>query len=386
MRICIVYDCLFPYTVGGGERWYRSLAERLADAGHEVTYLTLRQWERGERAEVPGVRVVAVGPRMGLYARAGRRRILPPLVFGAGVLWHLLRHGRRYDVVHTSSFPYFSLLAAAAARPRARFGLVVDWFEVWSESYWREYLGGIGGRIGNAVQAACLRVPQRAFCFSRLHQRRLEAGGVRGEVTVLRGAYVGPLAATEPAPADDLVVFAGRHIPEKGVPALVPAIARARQRLPALRAVIYGDGPDRDQVLRLRAEQGLEEAIEVPGFVEPAEIEAALRRALCMVHPSGREGYGMVVIEAAREGTPSVVVDGPDNAAVELVSEGENGFVAPSAGPADLADAIVRVHEAGTPLRRSTADWFRRNADELSIDSSLRVVLDSYGASPSARR
>ena len=30
MRICVVYDCLYPYTVGGAERWYRALAERLA--------------------------------------------------------------------------------------------------------------------------------------------------------------------------------------------------------------------------------------------------------------------------------------------------------------------------------------------------------------------
>jgi len=40
-----------------------------------------------------------------------------------------------------------------------------------------------------------------------------------------------------------------------------------------------------------------------------------------------------VVIEAAAHGTPAVVVAGPDNAAAELVSEGENGFVAPSASP-----------------------------------------------------
>jgi len=112
MRICLIYDCLFPYTVGGAERWYRNLGERLAAEGHEVTYLTLRQWKPGESAEVSGVRVVTAGPRMELYAAGGRRRILPPLVFGAGVLWHLLRHGGRYDVVHTASFPYFSLLAA----------------------------------------------------------------------------------------------------------------------------------------------------------------------------------------------------------------------------------------------------------------------------------
>src|SRR5262249_53168892 len=47
MRVCLVYDCLFPHTVGGAERWYANLAERLAAEGHEVTYLTLRQWPKG---------------------------------------------------------------------------------------------------------------------------------------------------------------------------------------------------------------------------------------------------------------------------------------------------------------------------------------------------
>ena len=124
MRICIVYDCLFPHTVGGAERWYRDLAQRLAEEGHEVTYLTLRQWPRGERADLDGrVRVVTAGPRMALYTSSGRRRILPPLVFGLGVLLHLLRRGRRYDVVHTCSFPYFPLLSAALVRPLIGFEL-----------------------------------------------------------------------------------------------------------------------------------------------------------------------------------------------------------------------------------------------------------------------
>src|SRR5271156_4199521 len=153
MRICVVYDCLFPYTVGGAERWYRNLAERLAQEGHEVTYLTLRQWTRGERVDLDErVRVVTAGPRLALYTAGGRRRIVPPLVFGLGVFVHLLRHGRRYDVVHTCAFPYFSLLAAAPLRGPMGFGLVVDWFEVWSRSYWRDYLGAAGGRVGELIQ------------------------------------------------------------------------------------------------------------------------------------------------------------------------------------------------------------------------------------------
>ena len=377
MQICLVYDCLFPHTVGGAERWYANVARRLADDGHDVTYLTLRQWE-GDDAGIEGVRVVTVGPRFDLYTETGRRRILPPVRFGLGVFMHLLRHGRRYEVVHTASFPYFSLLAAAALRPLHRFRLVVDWHEVWTKAYWREYLGGAAGRIGWLVQELCLRAPQRAFCFSQLHARRLREEGVRGEVTALEGEYDGPLEGASAQPAEPVAVFAGRHIPEKRVPNLIPAIALARDEIPDLRCVVFGDGPERAEVQRRVVEHGLEDAVEIAGFVEPARIEETLRSALCLVLPSRREGYGLVVVEAAAAATPSVVVRDPDNAATELVDEGVNGFIADTASPEDLAAAIVAVHRAGFELRESTAEWFARNAERLSLTRSLETVADAY--------
>jgi glycosyltransferase involved in cell wall biosynthesis len=380
VRVCIVYDCLFPWTVGGAERWYRNLAERLAADGHEVTYLTLRQWEHGSEPDLPGVDVRAVGPRLQLYDDAGRRRILPPIVFGAGVLAHLVRRGRRYDVVHTASFPYFSLLAAGLLRALLRFRLVVDWHEVWSRAYWREYLGRAGGAVGYAVQLLCVRVPQRAFCFSRLHRDRLHAEGLRGEATVLEGEYAGDLTPPEPNHAQPVAVFAGRHIPEKRAPAVVPAVGRARDRIPDLRGVVLGDGPEREAVLAAIAREGLQGIVEAPGFVDATEVDEALRHALCMVLPSRREGYGMIVVEAAARGTPSVVVRAEDNAAVELVDDGVNGVIAASASPADLAAAIVRVHEGGDALRRSTCEWFARHARRLSLEASLEQVVARYRA------
>ena len=378
MRILIVYDCLFPYTIGGGERWYRNLAERLTADGHEVTYLTLRQWDRGAHPDVPGVAVISAGPRMALYVD-GRRRIGPPLVFGAGVLWHLARHGRRYDVVHTASFPFFSLLAAALVRPLRRYGLVVDWFELWSRAYWRDYLGAAGGRVGWAVQKLCLKVPQRAFTLAQSTAARLRAAGVHGDVEVLSGLVELPETTGAPAAAGTTVVFAGRHIPEKRAPALVRAFAALRERAPELRLVVYGDGPERGEVLRLIGVLGLGEVASAPGFVAGGVVDDALASALCMVLPSRREGYGMVVVEAAARGVPSVVVADPDNAATELVDEGSNGFVAASASPEDLADAILRVRAAGPQLRASTAAWFARNAARLSLAASLDTVAAAYG-------
>jgi glycosyltransferase involved in cell wall biosynthesis len=378
MRVCLVYDCLFPHTVGGAERWYRGLAERLARDGHEVTYLTLRQWPRGTDPGVAGVEVRVVGPRMQLYSGPGRRRVLPPLVFGAGVLWHLLRHGRRYQIVHTCSFPYFSLLAAGLMRPLRRYRLVVDWFEVWTREYWREYLGRAAGDAGWLVQRLCMRVPQHAFCFSRLHAARLRQEGLQGELTMLAGVYDGPLELRPAREAEPLVLFAGRHIPEKGVPAIPPAIARARQRLPQLRAAILGDGPDRSEVMRLSSRLGLDGIVELPGFVSSETVDDLMGRALCLLLPSRREGYGLVVIEAAAHGTPSIVVAGLDNAAVELVTDGVNGVVAPSPSPDDLAAAIARINDAGAALRRSTAAWFAANARDFSLQRSLKTVVQSY--------
>jgi glycosyltransferase involved in cell wall biosynthesis len=387
MRICIIYDCLFPYTIGGGERWYRNLAERLAAEGHEVTYVTLRQWDRGERVDLdPRVRVVAAGPRMGLYARGGRRRILPPLVFGLGAFLHLLRKGRRYDVVHTSSFPYFSLLAAGLLRRPVGFDLEVDWFEVWSRSYWLDYLGGIGGRVGAAVQHLCARIPQRAFCFSKLHAERLREEGLQGAITVLRGLYADiaePVATRE---ADPLVLFAGRLIPEKQAPLAVAAIALAATRIEGLRGEFLGDGPGRATLDAAIAEHGLGDVVSAPGFADADVLDTEMRRALCMLLPSRREGYGLVVVEAAARGTPSVVVAGEDNAATELIEEGVNGFIATRPDAESMADAIVRVHAGGLALRERTAAWYAANAQALSVEASLRTVVDGYASgAPSAR-
>ena len=376
MRVCLIYDCLFPHTVGGAERWYRNLAERFAAAGHEVTYLTLRQWEPGSEPDIPGVTVIAVGPRMELYVH-GRRRIAPPMRFGAGVLWHLSRHGRRYDVVHTASFPYFSLLAAALVRRPGGYRLITDWHEVWSAEYWREYLGRAGW-IGVAVQRRCARLHQRAFCFSRLHAARLREEGLRGELTILEGEYAGSLVPEDPLEPDPLVVFAARMIPEKRAPSVVDAVGLAAEQVGGLRAILFGDGPQHAEVTARIGSLGLGELVSAPGFVDAQEVHNALRRAICMILPSRREGYGMIVVEAAACGTPSILVREPDNAAVELIEDGVNGVLARSAAPADLAAAIVAVRDGGAPLRESTRHWFARTAPRLSLEHSLEQVLASY--------
>lgn len=126
------------------------------------------------------------------------------------------------------------------------------------------------------------------------------------------------------------------------------------------------------------AELGLEDAIEVRGRVDSGQVGATIAAASCLLHPSEREGYGLVVVEAAARGIPAIVVAGPENAATELVEPGVNGLLATSRDPAELGRCIVAAVRGGEALRRSTRDWYERNRERLSLAGSLTAVEAAY--------
>ena len=108
------------------------------------------------------------------------------------------------------------------------------------------------------------------------------------------------------------------------------------------------------------------------------EVERAFARAACVATASEREGYGLVVVEAAARGTPSVVVDGSENAAVELVTDGVNGVVARRPSSESIGSAISEVVCSGAALRSSTEAWFDDNASSLRIERSVDLVVRAY--------
>jgi glycosyltransferase involved in cell wall biosynthesis len=236
------------------------------------------------------------------------------------------------------------------------------------------------------MQWLCAQVPQRAICYSRLHAARLRSLGRWGDVRIVRSILPRAAQSRTPAATPPYVLFAGRFIPDKRAAAIVPALARARRACPDLRAVIAGDGPDRDRIRRAVAAHGLDDAVDLPGFVPQADLDALLASAACFVLPSRREGYGLAVLEAAAAGVPSVVVAGPDNAAAEWIVEDVNGAVAPSAAATDLASAMLRLHNAGDAMRVSTAAWFDALRDRAAQAPPLEAMLTLYHCAARAGR
>lgn len=376
-NICVVYDCLFPLTHGGAERWYRVLVDRFVAAGATVTYLTRRQWE-GEPPDWPGVQVVAVSGASQLYDAEGTRRSGPALAFGAGTLSWMVRHRHDYHAVVVASFPFFSLLAARGALLGTSTPVFVDYHEVWSSSYWRTYAGRLTGTVGALIQGLCIKASRFAQVFTPESARRLRSLGLRGDVAVLSGLLPGSRETSVSSLAQSespMVLFVGRHVKHKGVALLPQILADARKSLPSLTMTVASDGPERVGVEMEVDRLGLTDAVLFTGPVSDDELFELFARASCTVVPSLREGYGIVVAESVSAGTPVVVADNPENLATHLVESGVNGFVVEPTVHG-MAQGIVDTVAAGDALRRSTAEWGATYSATKSIDRSADEMVE----------
>ncbi|MCU1488952.1 MAG: glycosyltransferase [Acidimicrobiaceae bacterium] len=384
-RICVVYDCIFPWTTGGAERWYRALVEGLASAGAEVTYLTRLQWTAEDAPSLEGVEVVPVSRREPLYLNDGTRRMGPPVRFGWGVFKWLIAHRRDFDAVHVANFPYFSVPATRLALAGTRTPVSVDWFEVWPFRFWREYAGTLGGSFGFAIQELCIRLSTHALVFWEHTAARLRDHGHGRRLTVLAGLLPSgerlTVEANLQAPEQPVGLFVGRLIKDKGVRDLPRVLQLARRHLPSLRLVVAGEGPERELLEQMFGELGLSDAVNMPGKVSDDELVRLISSASCVIVASVREGYGMLVVEASACGTPSVVAANPENAATGHIAEDVNGFVVEPTAEG-IAAGIVRVVEAGEILRKSSAEWFAARAPHMGADVAVRQVVDIYSALP----
>lgn len=377
-RVAIAYDCLFPVDTGGGERVYRRLAELFADRGGSVEYVTRRGRDTG-----PDTPFSVVGVWSGEIADAsGTRTTSSAIAFAAALFRHFLRHRNAYDLVIVAALPVLNVFAVRLALLGTRTVLATDWLEIWNWRKWRAYSGLVIGTIAFLLQTVGAHVGRiqtvnSAFTRVRLMRYRRRADPiVLGLVDLVGEAAEASSALAVPPVA----VFVGRHIADKRLDAFPAALAAARAKVPELEAVIAGSGPETDRARRAASAAGVADAIRFVGRVTDAELDELLSTSAVLVNPSAREGFGLVVAEAAAHGTPSVVVAGEDNAAAELVIDGENGFVAASVAPEVLGDAIARALLGGEELRRSTSAWFARERRERSLGRSVGEILDRWSA------
>jgi glycosyltransferase involved in cell wall biosynthesis len=134
-------------------------------------------------------------------------------------------------------------------------------------------------------------------------------------------------------------VTVARLSPEKDLACLLQAMALVMARDPSIRLEIAGDGPCREELVRLAQELGLGGTVRFLGEVR--DVPALLRRASVFILPSRSEGISLTLLEAMAAGVPVIATRVGGNP--EVVVDGQTGLLVPAQSPNDLADALLRI-------------------------------------------
>lgn len=125
------------------------------------------------------------------------------------------------------------------------------------------------------------------------------------------------------------------------------AFAIAQKSLPGLRLFMAGDGPERLKLEALAEELGLQESASFLGW-QP-QLSEIMHGMDILFHPTPKEHFGRIFIEAMASGKP--VVAPRSGGAAELVVHEQTGILTEKADPQLFAQAILRL--AGDPVLRA---------------------------------
>lgn len=182
-------------------------------------------------------------------------------------------------------------------------------------------------------------------------------------IRVIGEAPVLPLGGTPPPPGPYLLGV-GDLRKKKNFATLARAYAQLRNEGLEERLIIAGVDAGEGDAIRAAAGSA---PIELPGYVADAQLDALIRGADLVVHPSLYEGFGLILAEAMTRGVPLVVA----NATALPETAGDAAVLFDPADPDALADAIR------TALQRpdALADAGRARAARMSwADVAARTV------------
>lgn len=318
MNIAFVYDCVYPFSYGGGEKRHWELARELVRRGHSVSILGQKWWSGPDILVRDGVRLVGVAPNRSLFTPSGRRSFSQPFYFALHVFRHLRRH--RYDVVECANFPYLSCIAARLAAPRTP--LAISWFEVRGFRGWIRY-NGLSGIVAALFEKICMRLTRRHSAISPLTASRFPS-----PIPVIPCGVPAPLFDGDLPRTPASILYVGRLVPHKRLDMLLAAAARLLPEFPCLSVSLVGDGSAKSSLLDQAKALGLSDHLRIDDS-HPSDdvVRAAYLSSSVFVLASEQEGFGIVLVEAMAAALPSVVRVAPDSAAPELIDPGQTGLL-----------------------------------------------------------
>lgn len=351
---------------GGSEVHAATIAALWAEAGIEVTMRT---------SHAPGHPQVEWRDGYRVIRKAGRYLVFPRAAYSEAMRWH----GDRDGLVEIwNGMPFFSPLWARGPK--------VVWLHHVHDSMWEMTLPPRLARFGRAIEFNLAPPIYRRSPIITLSESS------RGEIVSKLGMRADRIRVVPPgiddhySPEGDknptpLVVAVGRLAPVKRFDALVRSLVETKAAVPALEAVIVGDGYERPALEAQIDAAGARDWLHLAGRVDEATKLDLYRRAWLLASASAHEGWGMTITEAAACGTPAVATRIAGHS--DAIAEGASGLLVDDV--AGLAAAMTTVLTDEAVRRRLTAGALE-HAARFTWGATACGTLEALAAEAGRRR
>jgi glycosyltransferase involved in cell wall biosynthesis len=360
----VILLLITTFDMGGAERVYIQLALGLAARGYKVIAACL-QWRSGIVArELEGTAVSIVD--LNFSSRADVRGFV-----------RLLRLIRRSDVDVVYTFlihPH--VLGRFAARINRVPIILSSQQTMLYENKLLEWLNRFTARWCAAIVAVSRNVQEYLAVQVKLPRRKLVTIYNSVDTRRLRGRPATRVHRDE----GPIVGYCARLTPEKDHSGLMRAIALVRDKYPAVRLLLAGEGPERERLARVVEDQRLTDTVRFLGHVN--DVSAFYSRLDIYVQSSYVEGLPCAVLEALASELPVVATRVGGNE--EILAGGDAGILVPPRDPVALAEAILWIadnaeigREMGVRGRRIVEDRFSTDSMVSATDSLISTLWES---------
>ncbi|MBA3567130.1 MAG: glycosyltransferase family 4 protein, partial [Actinobacteria bacterium] len=238
-----------------------------------------------------------------------------------------------------------------------------------------------GSRAFKRVTAALLARADGVLVLSREERAEWQAFNPGSQVSVVRNPRPalseGTVAERRPVDGRKTILCVARLMTTKGVFELVRALPLVQEAV-SCRLVLAGDGPEDARLRELVTDLGVADSVELPGYVEGAELVGLYRSADVFALPtSHNEGFPTVILEAMETGLP--IVTTPLRGPADHLVEGTHALFVPPHDPQALAVGLARIL-TDTDLSRRLGDANRKKVREFDADRVAEEYLAALEA------
>ncbi|MCL5256403.1 MAG: glycosyltransferase family 4 protein [Chloroflexi bacterium] len=176
-----------------------------------------------------------------------------------------------------------------------------------------------------------------------------------------------------------LVMTVNHLHPRKRIDLFIRSIKLVTSKVPGIRGLVVGSGPEMDRLKRLVADLGLDDRVMFTGFVPEGDLASYYALAQVYANPAKVESFGLSVLEALAAGLPVVSVD--EGGPAKTVGNGTRGLLVDST-PAGLAGGIVSLLENPEQARAmgvAAREYVDRN---FQWSSGARTLIEACGQLP----